>query len=351
MTAVPGAPLDLAAATAAIERADESVREQLRRLQDERRAGAGAKAGSLGRLDELAGWLAGVQRSCPPRPLERVRAVVFAGDHGVAASGTTVHEPGATARLVRELVAGSAPVAVIAEIVGAGVRVVDVGVDDGLDDLPEAVGRHKVRRGSGHIAVEDAMSRDEARAAVVAGMAVADEEVDAGADLLVAGSLGAGATTPAAVLVGLLTRTDASLVVGRGSGIDDAGWMRKGAAVRDAMRRGRPLLGDQVDLLAAVAGADLAALTGFLLQAAARRTPVLLDGVVTAAAALVAHRAAFRAVDAWLPGDRSAEPAQALALERLSLEPLLDLGLQVGQGAGALLAVPLLRAAAASLQP
>jgi len=138
-------------------------------------------------------------------------------------------------------------------------------------------------------------------------------------------------------------------VVGRGTGIDDATWMRKCAAVRDAMRRGRPVLGDQMDVLATVGGADIAAMTGFLLRAAARRTPVLLDGVVSGACALVAQRAAFRAVDWWLAGHRSTEPAHALAIERLGLEPVLDLGLHLGEGTGALLAVPLVRAAGATL--
>jgi nicotinate-nucleotide--dimethylbenzimidazole phosphoribosyltransferase len=178
-------------------------------------------------------------------------------------------------------------------------------------------------------------------------MAIADAEVDSGADLLIAGDLGVSNTTAAAALVGVLTRSDASLVTGRGNGIDDATWMRKCAAVRDAMRRGRPVLGDQIQLLATVGGADLAALTGFLLQAAARRTPVLLDGVVPAACALVAQRIAFRSVDWLLAAQVSPEPAHRLALHRLSLEPVLDLGLGMGRGSAALLAVPLLRAAAA----
>ena len=132
----------------------------------------------------------------------------------------------------------------------------------------------------------------------------------------------------------------------KGATIDDALWMRRCAAVRDTMRRGRPILADHVGLLAAVGGADLAAMTGLLLQAAARRTPVLLDGVATAAAALVAQRMAFRSSDWWAAAHRSPEPAHDLALDRLGLEPLLDLGIRAEDGTGALLAVPLLRAAA-----
>lgn len=342
---MPDDDLDLAALTASIERADETARAQARLRQ----TGLTKPPGALGRLEDLSVWLSGVQGVCPPRPLERVRVVVFAGDHGVAREGTSAYPPEVTAQMVRAFVTGTAAVTVLADVAGASVRVVDMAVDADLSDLPGDVSRHKVRRASGRIDVEDAMTRAETLAAVRAGVAVADEEIDSGADLLVTGDMGIGNTTPAAVLVGLLTRNDASLVVGRGTGIDDGTWMRKCAAVRDAMRRGRPALGDQVELLARVAGPDFAAMTGFLLQAAARRTPVVLDGLVSGACALVAQRAAFRAVDWWLAGHRSTEPAHALALDRLGLSPVLEMGLRLGEGTGALLAVPLLRAAGRTL--
>ncbi|NEB81285.1 nicotinate-nucleotide--dimethylbenzimidazole phosphoribosyltransferase, partial [Streptomyces sp. SID14478] len=148
-------------------------------------------------------------------------------------------------------------------------------------------------------------------------------------------------------LVAALCGTDASVVTGRGGDpIDDLAWMRKCAAVRDALRRARPVLGDQLQLLATVGGADLAAATGFLLQSAVRRMPVVLDGVVSAACALVAQRVAFRAPDWWLAGHTSGEPAQAKALDRMAMEPLLDQGMKVGGGAGGLLALPLVQAAA-----
>ena len=173
--------------------------------------------------------------------------------------------------------------------------------------------------------------------------------MDSGADLLVPGDLGIGNTTPAAVLIGVLTNTDAAAVIGRGSGIDDAAWIRKCAAIRDALRRAREVVEDPVQLLATSGGADFAATTGFLLQAAIRRTPVLLDGVVSAACALVAQRIAFRAVDWWQAGQLSPEPAHAKALERLALDPVLDYGMRLGEGTGALLAVPVVKAAAATL--
>lgn len=324
----------------AIERRDESAQNAAR---DER----ASRPGSRGRLDDLADWLAGVQGASPARPLDRVRMLLLAGDHGVAACDVSHRPAGATADLVRATVEGRSPVAGLAATLDVAVRVVAVSVDDDLAGLPGPVTEHAVRRGSGQVHREPALTRAEAEAALLAGMALADREADAGADLLVVADVGRGACVPAAALVGLLTRSDPSVVTSRGTTIDDALWMRRCAAVRDTMRRGRPVLGDHVELLATVGGADLAATTGVLLQCAARRTPVLLDGIVTAAAALVAQRIAFRAADWWLASHRSPEPAHDLALDRLALLPVLDLAIRQEDGTGALLAVPVLRAAAA----
>ncbi len=305
--------------------------------------------GSLGRLEELSVWLAAVQARCPPEPPARARVVVFAGDHGVARAGVSAYPPEVTAQMVANILAGGAAVNVLASRLGATARVVDLAVDADLAGAPAETTRHKVRRSCGRIDVEDALTAAEAAQAFRAGMAIADEEVDWGADLLIAGAMGVGNTTPAAVLVAALTGEEPSAVVGRGSGIDDAGWMRKAAVVRDAMRRARPMAGDPLGLLATAGGADLAAMTGFLIQAAVRRTPVVLDGVVSAATALVAARIAPR-VPAWeVAGSRSTEPAQHRALERLGLLPLLDLGMRLGEGTGGLVALPLLTAAAATL--
>jgi nicotinate-nucleotide--dimethylbenzimidazole phosphoribosyltransferase len=210
--------------------------------------------------------------------------------------------------------------------------------------------RHRVRRSSGSIDREDALTREEAERAFAIGVAIADEEVDAGADLLIPGDMGIGNTTPAATIIGLLAGIEPARVVGRGTGIDDTTWMRKTAAVRDAMRRGRPLKGDPIGLLATVGGADIAAMSGFLLGAAARRTPVILDGVVSSAAALVAHRIAFRSSEWWLAGHRSTEPAQHAALDRLALDPIVDYGMRLGEGTGALVALSVLVAAGATLR-
>jgi len=317
-----------------------------RRLED--LAGPGqAWLDAPGPFDDLAVWLAGVQGNCPTRPIERPRLLVFAGDHGVAAAEISAQPAGHTEAFVRELAAGGGPVAALARSVSVGIRVLDLAVDADLSDvLPPADVRYKVRRGSDRIDVTDAITRDETDQAFLAGAAIADGEVDSGADLLLATLTGVGGSTPAAVLAGVLTRTDAGAITGRGSGIDDLAWMRKCAIVRDALRRARPLLADQLALVGAAGGADFAALTGFLMQAAVRRTPVILAGLPAAACALVGQRLGYRSVDWWLAGAAGSDPALRKALDRTGLVTVGEIGARLDPAAGALLAVPLVRAAA-----
>jgi nicotinate-nucleotide--dimethylbenzimidazole phosphoribosyltransferase len=305
-------------------------------------------AGALGRLEDLSVWVASCQGACPPHQFERARVVVFAGDHGVTAAGVSAYPAEVTAAMMANFVAGGAAVNVLAGVAGASVRVADIAVDTDEPMSPE-IGAHKVRRSSGNIAVEDALSPDEVVAAIEAGRRIADEEVDSGADLLIAGDMGIGNTTPATTLIAALTGAEPVAVVGRGTGVDDAGWARKTAAIRDALYRTRRLSADPVALLRICGGADLAAMTGFLAQAALRRTPVLLDGVVVTAAALAAERLAPGARLWWQAGHRSTEPAHTLALQELALTPIVELGMRLGEGSGAVVAVPVLRAAVATL--
>jgi nicotinate-nucleotide--dimethylbenzimidazole phosphoribosyltransferase len=294
---------------------------EARRAAVARYAELAVPAGALGRLAELGCWLAAVQGTCPPRPPARPRVVLVAADHGIAAAGVSA------------------------------VRVVDVAVDHSPDAPPPGSilapdPRYRVGSGSGRIDRADALTEQEAQRAVAIGRTLADEEVDAGADLLVPGALGVGATTPASVLVAAITGAEPVAVVGRGSGIDDETWMRKAAAVRDSLRRARPHVRDPLALLRVAGGADLAVLAGLLVQAAVRRTPVLLDGLVTGAAALVADEMAPGAREWWLLAQRSPEPAMTRAAEHLELSPLLDLHVRTEDGAGALAVVPLLPMAA-----
>ncbi|MGH3787296.1 MAG: nicotinate-nucleotide--dimethylbenzimidazole phosphoribosyltransferase [Pseudonocardiaceae bacterium] len=302
-------------------------------------------AGSLGRLEELGVWAAACQGVCPPHPFAHPQVVVFAGDHGIAARGVSAYPSEVTRQMVGNLLGGGAAVNVLASVAGATVRVVDVAVDcdQAAVAAPPLVTRHKVRRGSGAIDRQDALTDTEVTEAIGAGVTIADEEVDRGADLLVAGDMGIGNTTPAAVLVAALTGTEPVAVVGRGSGIDDAGWMRKTAAIRDALRRARPVVGEPVALARTAGGADIAAMAGFLAQAAVRRTPVILDGLVCGAAAMLAEELAPGARRWWVAGHRSAEPAHTLALAHLELVPVFDLGMRLGEGSGAVAALPLLQ--------
>lgn len=316
--------------------------EQARRQAVARQEQLTKPAGSLGRLEEIGVWVAARQGSCPPRPFTRPRVVIFAGDHGIARHGVSAYPSEVTGQMVRNFLDGGAAVNALARTAGATVRVLDLAVDA---ETPQVVASRKVRRGSGAIDREDALTAEQARAAIEAGRAAADEEVDSGADLLIAGDMGIGNTTPAAVLIAALTGTEPVAVVGRGTGIDDNAWMRKTAAIRDALRRARPVLHDPEALLRTSGGADIAALAGFLAQAAVRRTPVLLDGVVVGAAAMVAEELAPGARQWWLAAHRSAEPGGTLVLDHLDLHPVLELGMRLGEGSGALTALPVVSSA------
>ena len=302
-------------------------------------------AGALGRLAELGCWLAAAQGACPPRPPARPRVVLVAADHGITAAGVSAYPQEVTALRVAAAREHTTPGAVLALAAGASVRVVDVAVDHS-PHAPAIDPRYRVGSGSGRVDRADALTADEVDRAIAVGRALVDEEVDAGADLLVPGALGVGATTPASVLVAALTTAEPVAVVGRGSGIDDETWMRKAVAIRDALRRARPHVADPVALLRVAGGADIAVLTGLLAQAAARRTPVLLDGLVPVAAALVADTLTPGARDWWLLAQASPEPAAVRAADRLGLAPLLDLAVRTDDGTGALAALPLVTMAA-----
>jgi nicotinate-nucleotide--dimethylbenzimidazole phosphoribosyltransferase len=311
-----------------------------------RLAGLATPPGALGRLGELAVWVAATQGQCPPVPVDRVRAVIFAGDHGVADHGVSAFPKAITPAMVRTFLAGRAGVSVLAAQHGVTVRVLDLGVDDDLAGVPPEVTAHKIRRGSGAIHLEDALTADETRQAIAVGETVAAEEIAAGAQLLICGDMGIGNTTPASALIAASLGLAVADVVGRGTGVDEAGLARKTAIVQQAVDRAADRVTDPVETLAALGSADLAASAGFMAAAARAGVPVLLDGVVSVAAAVLADRFAPGAAAWFAAGHRSTEPAQSLALDKLGLEPVLDLGMRLGEGSGAVAAVPLVRSAA-----
>ena len=299
-------------------------------------------AGSLGALEALATRLAGLAGECPPPMPEPATVAIFAGDHGVHAQGVTAWPQEVTAQMVANFAAGGAVVNAFARQARVGVTVVDVGVA-GTVHAADGVLDRKIRAGTRDLSVEPAMSRDEALRAVEVGIEVAEHLVAGGARALLTGDMGIANTTAAAALIAAFTHADPAAVTGLGTGIDSETHARKVAVVTAAVVRLE--VDDPIDVLAAVGGLEHAALAGFILRGAALRVPVILDGVIAASAALVAAALAPAAIGAMVAGHRSAEPGATVALDHLELRPLVDLGLRLGEGTGAVLALPIVASA------
>jgi nicotinate-nucleotide--dimethylbenzimidazole phosphoribosyltransferase len=299
--------------------------------------------GSLGRLEHAGIRLAAIARCCPPPVPAPAAVAVFAGDHGVLAEGVTPWPQEVTAQMVANFCAGGAAVNVLARHVGAAMTVVDVGVATDLADAPGLL-RRTVRRGTANLAAGPAMTEAEVHQALDVGAAIAAELVSGGARCLLTGDMGIGNTTSSAALVAAFTGRPAAEVTGRGTGIDDERLARKRAVVAAASQRvaGQPALA----VLAGIGGLEIAALTGFVVGGAAAGVPVVLDGVIAAAAALAAVALVPESVGYLFAGHRSTEPGASAALAHLGLDPLLDLDLRLGEGTGACLALPILQAAA-----
>ncbi|HEX2574845.1 MAG TPA: nicotinate-nucleotide--dimethylbenzimidazole phosphoribosyltransferase [Aquihabitans sp.] len=309
-------------------------------------------AGALGRLEPLGSQLAAISGSVPPPVPEPVAVGVFAGDHGVLAEGVSSWPQEVTAQMIANVAAGGAAVNVLARQVGATVTVVAVGVatpwpaDAGVLD-------RNVRPGTDNLAEGPAMGVADVRAALDVGATVAAELVAGGARALATGDMGIGNTTPSAALIALLTDSPAAAVTGRGTGIDDPTLAAKVAVVERAVARARATARDAttgpvdgVVALAEVGGLEHAALAGFLIGAAAARVPVVVDGVIAASALLAAHAIVPGVLGYVVAGHRSVEPGASTALTHLGLVPLVDLDLRLGEGTGAVLAVPMVQAAA-----
>jgi nicotinate-nucleotide--dimethylbenzimidazole phosphoribosyltransferase len=331
----------LAAAVPALDAAAEAA-------AAERQARLLKPAGSLGLLEDLGVRLAAIAGRCPPPVPARPAVLVAAGDHGVVAQGVTPWPQEVTGAMVAAMTAGQAAVNAIAGAIGAEVRLLDAGVASPPAPHP-MVRQGNRRRGTADLAAGPAMTREQAAEALLEGAAGAEELLAAGVDLLVTGDMGIGNTTPAACLVAAFTGRQPASVTGRGTGIDDATFERKVRVVERALALHAPDPADPVGVLAAVGGLEHAALAGLALAAAARRVPVVLDGVNAGAAALAAAAIAPAVGGFLIAGHRSVEPGASAALEHLGLAPLLDLRMRLGEGTGALLAVPIVRAAAAVL--
>ncbi|WP_018658511.1 nicotinate-nucleotide--dimethylbenzimidazole phosphoribosyltransferase [Actinomadura flavalba] len=304
--------------------------------------------GSLGVLEDVGVRLAGLAGHCPPPLPEPAAVAVFAADHGVHAQGVSPWPQEVTAQMVGNFLAGGAVVNAFARQVGASVTVVDVGVAADLPAAPALLDR-KVARGTADMTRGPAMTDAQARQAVETGVQVARDLVGGGARCLLTGDMGIANTTASAALIAAFTGLPAERVTGLGTGIDAATHARKIDVVRAALAHipdGAPPL----TVLARVGGFEHAALAGFILGGAALRVPVVLDGVIAGAAALAAVALCPDAAGACVAGHRSVEPGHSAAVEHLGLRPLVDLELRLGEGTGALLALPLVQGAARVLR-
>ena len=318
-------------------------------VRDAARAALDAKAkprGSLGRLEDLACHVAAIRGTPTPGRLEPV-VIVCAADHGIAEEGVSAYPQEVTGQMLRAFAGGGAAVCVLARQAGARLVVADLGVREPVDD--HSILDRRVRAGTANATRGPAMTTAEAERAVATGIALADDLIDAGAGLVALGEMGIANTTAASALIAALLRVDPGGACGRGTGVDDAGLERKVATVWRALEANCVSPRDPLGALAGVGGLEIAALAGVVLGCAARRTPVLVDGFITAAAALAAVCIANPARGALIAAHRSPEPGHRLILQALELEPLLELDMRLGEGSGAALALPIVAAALAIL--
>jgi nicotinate-nucleotide--dimethylbenzimidazole phosphoribosyltransferase len=302
--------------------------------------------GALGRLEALSIQLAGITGNLAWLPNRRA-LVICAGDHGVTAQGISAYPQAVTAQMVQNFLAGGAAANVLAKQMNTRVRVVDAGV---AADFADYFGlfSNKIGRGTADISIGPAMSELQAEAALVLGLSVAQLELAQGLDILAVGEMGIGNTTAASCIIAALTGHPAHQVTGRGTGLDEAGLAHKIAIVEQALAVNKQPSGRAV--LAAVGGFEIGAMAGLMIGAAAGQVPVLVDGLISTAAALIAAEYAPEVKHYLLASHKSVEPGHVFALQKLGLTPLLDLDLRLGEGTGAVLAMPIVEAAMRTLQ-
>ena len=317
--------------------------ERAMRMARERQNQLTKPSGSLGILEDLSVKLAGITGNAAP-VIGRKVVIVMAGDHGVTAEGVSAFPPEVTPQMVLNFAAGGAAINVLARHVGADVTVVDIGVAADVE-TPGVINR-KVRKGTDNIAIGPAMSREEAIACLEVGIEIADREVDKGATLLATGDMGIGNTTPSSAILAAFTGFPASEVVGRGTGVEEEALARKRTVVEKALMVNAPNPEDPIDVLSKVGGLEIGGLAGAIIGSAARRVPVVIDGFISGAAAMLASRIAPRSVDYMIASHVSAEQGHRRMLEYLGLTPMLHMDMRLGEGTGAVLAMDLVEAAA-----
>jgi len=324
--------------TTAIPSLDESAMARARERQDR----LTKPQGSLGRLEDLAIHLAGITGASNPR-LDHKLVIIMAADHGVVVEGVSAYPQEVTSQMVANFINGGAAINVLSRLVGARVVVVDMGVAGDLQPAPGLLIK-KIGSGSGNMARGPAMSREQARKSVIVGAQVVEDELQNGLDILATGEMGIGNTTPSAAIAALITEHPVHEIVGRGTGLDESGLARKVAVVETALRVNNPDPNDGLDVLSKVGGFEIGGLAGAMLAAAAHRKPVLVDGFIASAAAMLAVKLAPRVRDYLIASHRSKETGHGIMLDWLGLVPLLDLDLRLGEGSGAALGMWLVEA-------
>ncbi len=309
----------------------------------ERQAMLTKPAGSLGRLEAAAIQLASLQGNPQPR-VDRIRICVFAGDHGVAAEGVSAYPQSVTAEMVKNFARGGAAICVLAQALDAPLQIVNLGTVAPLDPLA-GVRNRTLGPGTANMTLVPAMRHSQLLEALQAGRQAVEEAVETGTELFIGGEMGIGNTTVSAALACALLRQPSSLMAGPGTGVDAGGLSRKIAAIDRALALHRPHLDDPIEALRRLGGFEIAALAGAYISCARFGVPALVDGFIASVAALAACRICPGTGPWLLFAHRSAEPGHVLILQELGAEPLLDLGLRLGEGSGAALAVPLLRLA------
>ena len=304
--------------------------------------------GSLGRLEELSIQLAGMKAD-PFPSLEHKTVIVMAADHGVTREGVSAYPSDVTAQMVLNFVRGGAAINVLAHQARARVTVVDIGVNADFEPLPGLV-RRKVMCGTRNMAQGPAMRREEAEQALQVGLDVLNEEAAHGLDLVATGDMGIGNTTPSSAIAAVLTGLPVARVVGRGTGIDDQGLERKIKVIEQALEVNQPDLDDALDILQKVGGLEIAGLAGVMIAAASRRIPIVVDGFISTASAMVAVGLAPGVRQYLISSHQSVEIGHQAMLKHLSLKPLLDLNLRLGEGTGSALAFHLVEASARILR-
>lgn len=303
--------------------------------------------GSLGRLEDIAVKLAGISGQLYPDVTNK-QHIVMAADHGVVAEGVSAFPQAVTMQMVYNFLNGGAAINVLAKQAGAGVTIVDMGVADAID--AEGLVDKKIKPGTNNIARGPAMNRKQAAASLEAGISVVNDLIKEGADVIGTGEMGIGNTTASSAILAVVSGLPLADIVGRGTGIKDEQLQHKIKIISRALAVNKPDIDDGLDILSKVGGLEIGGMAGVMLGAAAARVPVMIDGLISGAAALIAWKLNPAVTSFMIPSHKSVEPGHVNIYQLLGLEPLLDLKMRLGEGTGAVLAMNLVEAAASIIK-